>query len=229
MSRPAPLALKDIRRAFDDLVILDGASLTVEAGEMVALLGPSGSGKSSLLHIAGLLEKPTAGEVVVNGVTTGRIKDKERTALRREAIGFVYQFHHLLPEFSALDNVEFPMRIAGQPRRAATERATDLLRTLGLGERMTHQPAQLSGGEKQRVAIARALANEPTLLLADEPTGNLDVETSGRVFDALLAVVRDQGLAAVIATHDRSLARRMDRVVTISDRRIVPAGEAVAV
>ncbi|WOI54389.1 ABC transporter ATP-binding protein [Parvularcula sp. LCG005] len=219
--RQVAAQLTGIRRSFGDLTVLDGADLTVRRGEMVGLLGPSGSGKSSLLHIAGLLEKPSAGTVMIDGRDTSAASEKELTALRRHKIGFVYQFHHLLPEFNALKNVEFPMLIAGTKPSVATERATALLTTLGLAERLTHQPAQLSGGEKQRVAIARALANEPALLLADEPTGNLDVDTSGRVFDSLLRLVRASGLAAIVATHDRSLAARMDRVVTIQNKKLV--------
>lgn len=223
MNDPRPvLELKDIKRAYGELVILDGADLTLREGELVGLLGPSGSGKSSLLHVAGLLEAPTSGEVILDGEDTASLGDRERTRLRRDKIGFVYQFHHLLPEFSAIDNVTFPQRIAGASHKDAVARATELLTTLGLGERITHQPAQLSGGEKQRVAIARALANHPRLLLADEPTGNLDVDTSARVFDELLKIVRNQKLAALIATHDRTLAQRMDRTIIIEDRKLVP-------
>ena len=225
MSSGVPaLRLSGIVRRYGDLIVLDGADLTVMPGETVALLGPSGSGKSSLLHVAGLLERPTAGEVVIEGQRATGLPDDAATALRRDRVGFVYQFHHLLPEFDALRNVEIPMMMAGRRPREAAERAEALLASLGLGQRLGHQPAQLSGGEKQRVAIARALANEPGLLLADEPTGNLDQETSARVFSELREVIEARGLAAVIATHDRRLAARMDRVLTIRDRRLVPAG-----
>ena len=221
MSRPV-LELVGIDRRYGQLTVLSGAALRVMPGETVALLGPSGSGKSSLLHIAGLLERPSAGEVVIEGQRTADLSDDAATALRRDRIGFVYQFHHLLPEFDALRNVEMPMLMAGRKPKDAAARATDLLGTMGLGERLDHQPAQLSGGEKQRVAIARAMANEPALLLADEPTGNLDQETSARVFDELRTVIEARGLAAVIATHDRRLADRMDRVLTIKDRTLIP-------
>lgn len=221
--RETALTLNNIERTYGEkLTILDGASLSVPAGEMVALLGPSGSGKSSLLHVAGLLERPTSGEVVVAGVSTKGASDAMLTALRRDKIGFVYQFHHLLPEFSAQRNVEIPMLIAGVRPVDARKRAATLLETLGLGARLDHQPAQLSGGEKQRVAIARALANRPAILLADEPTGNLDTDTSVKVFEALMSVVRAEGLAAIVATHDRTLAKNMDRIVSIEDRKIVP-------
>ncbi len=216
------LALRNVRRAFaDDLVILDKANFGIMPGEIVALLGPSGSGKSTLLHLAGLLEKPDAGEIYINGEATTKLGEGERTALRRSHIGFVYQFHHLLPEFSALRNVALPQMIAGKTLAEAEANAKEMLEKLGLGERLTHQPAALSGGEKQRVAMARALANRPGLLLADEPTGNLDVKTSALVFEQLLQVVREQGLAALIATHDRSLAAKMDRIVAIHEQKLV--------
>ncbi len=214
------LYLKDIDRSYGDLKILEQASLSISKGEIIALLGPSGSGKSSLLHIAALLEAPTAGQVYINGLHTNDMSDANKTLLRRHEIGFVYQFHHLLPEFTAIGNVALPQIIAGKNAKKADERAEALLISLGLAERLHHQPAQLSGGEKQRVAIARALANNPSLLLADEPTGNLDVDTSGKVFDELLALVRDQGLSAVIATHDQSLAKKMDRIITIHDHKL---------
>ncbi|WP_031552129.1 ABC transporter ATP-binding protein [Parvularcula oceani] len=223
MSNPLPaLQLEGIVRRFGDLTVLDGADLTLSRGEMVALLGPSGSGKSSLLHVAGLLERPTAGEVLIEGRATSGLRDGEATALRRDRVGFVYQFHHLLPEFDALRNVEMPMLMSGAKREEAKAKATRLLSELGLAERLRHQPAQLSGGEKQRVAIARALANGPSVLLADEPTGNLDIETSARVFETLLDSIRNHGLSALIATHDRALAARMDRVVAIRNRKLVP-------
>ena len=221
----AALRLEGIARHYGDLVVIDSASLSLARGEIVGLLGPSGSGKSSLLHVAGLLERPTAGTVEIDGRSVDGLSDPARTALRRERIGFVYQFHHLLPEFDALRNVEIPMMMAGMRAGAAATRARALLGELGLAERADHQPAQLSGGEKQRVAIARALANEPGLLLADEPTGNLDVETSGRVFETLMGQIRGRGLAALVATHDRNLARQMDRVLTIRDKRLVELPE----
>lgn len=222
MSEPMVLRLVNVVRRFGDLEILSGADLELRRGETVALLGPSGSGKSSLLHIAGLLEAPSAGEVEIAGRATSTLSDAEKTRLRRDALGFVYQFHHLLPEFSALANVALPQRIAGFSRTDAEDKAARLLTLLGLGERLTHQPAQLSGGEKQRVAIARALANGPAVLLADEPTGNLDPGTSASVFDALLRAVKDEGLSAIVATHDHALARRLDRVIEIRDKRLAP-------
>ncbi|MEM9233168.1 MAG: ABC transporter ATP-binding protein [Pseudomonadota bacterium] len=221
MSDTPVLHLDGIVRAYGDLMILDGADLVLKRGEMVALLGPSGSGKSSLLHVAGLLEPPTGGKVLIDDVDAGSLDDRDRTAMRRDRIGFVYQFHHLLPEFTAEANVSFPQRIAGVSPSAAAARSRELISGLGLSDRAHHQPAELSGGEKQRVAIARALANRPSLLLADEPTGNLDVETSRRVFESLMKVVRGEGLAAIIATHDQGLAAKMDRVVTIKDRKLV--------
>ncbi|MHA7872920.1 MAG: ABC transporter ATP-binding protein, partial [Hyphococcus sp.] len=190
-------------------------------GEIIALVGPSGSGKSSLLHIAGLLEAPSQGEVVIDGRATSTMNDAERTRLRRDALGFVYQFHHLLPEFTALGNAALPRLIAGDAKAKAEEEAARLLTVLGLGERLHHQPGQLSGGEQQRTAIARALANKPDILLADEPTGNLDPKTSDKVFDALINLVRQEGLAALIATHDHRLARRLDRILVIRDQRLV--------
>lgn len=215
------LKLDRIARSFGDLVIVEDVSLSLARGEIVALVGPSGSGKSSLLHIAGLLEAPSAGEVYISGVATTTLNDAERTRLRRDALGFVYQFHHLLPEFSALGNVSLPQLIAGVKLKDAEAEAERLLSALGLGERLNHQPGQLSGGEQQRTAIARALANKPDLLLADEPTGNLDPKTSDVVFDALLTLVRSEGLSAVIATHDQRLARRMDRILAIREQRLV--------
>ena len=224
MSDPA-LELAGVTRDFDQggrvLHVLRGASLRLNAGEVVALVGPSGSGKSTLLHIAGLLERPTGGEVRVVGTACGSLGDSGRTALRRDAIGFVYQFHHLLPEFSARENVMLPQMIAGTPRRAARTRADELLERVGLAARAGHRPGQLSGGEQQRVAVVRALANRPRLLLADEPTGNLDPETSGQVIDELLALVRGEGLAALIATHNPDIAARMDRTVTLKDGVLV--------
>ncbi|MCQ4160146.1 ABC transporter ATP-binding protein [Roseomonas sp. GC11] len=204
-----------------ELPVLRGAELTLSAGEIVALVAPSGTGKSTLLHLAGLLERPDAGEVFVSGQPTGTLKDEARSALRGRAIGFVYQFHHLLPEFTALENVVLPQMAVGTAEKPATARATELLARFGLSGREGHRPGRLSGGEQQRVAIARALANRPGLLLADEPTGNLDVATSDRVFAELLEAVRGAGVAALIATHNPELAARMDRVVTLRDGKIV--------
>ena len=202
------------------LEILRGTDLAIWPGELVALVAPSGAGKSTLLHIAGLLERPDGGEVYIGGQPTAGMSDGERTRLRREEMGFVYQFHHLLPEFSALENVVLPQLIRGLARKEAEARAAELLSFLGLKERLPHRPAELSGGEQQRVAIARAVANGPRLLLADEPTGNLDPQTSGRVFNILLQLVRASGLAALIATHNMDLAARMDRRVTIREGMI---------
>jgi lipoprotein-releasing system ATP-binding protein len=219
------LVLRGVRRTYRgeaaDLPVLRGVDLTVRAGEIVALVAPSGAGKSTLLHAAGLLDRPDGGSVVIEGRDAGGLPDAARTAIRRDTIGFVYQFHHLLPEFSALENVVLPQMIAGRSRRAAEDRARALLSTFGLAARLEHLPGKLSGGEQQRVAIARALANGPKLLLADEPTGNLDVATAEAVFAELLAIVRDHGLAALIATHNPELAGRMDRVVTLRDGRLV--------
>ena len=202
------------------LEILKGVDLALWPGEAVALVAPSGAGKSTLLHLAGLLDKPDDGEVYVGAKPTVALDDKARTALRRHDIGFVYQFHHLLPEFSALENVCIPQMIAGLSRGEAAKRAKDLLDYLGLGQRLTHRPAELSGGEQQRVAIARAVANAPRILLADEPTGNLDPVTAEEVFAILLEVVRDAGAAALIATHNPELAARMDATFRLSDGRV---------
>jgi len=224
MTEPA-LELRGVRRTYRsgeaDLHVLRGADLTLHAGEIVALVAPSGVGKSTLLHLAGLLEQPDGGQVFVQGRDAGALGDAQRTLIRRDRIGFVYQFHHLLGEFSALENVVLPQLIAGKPRGAARERATALLSGLGLGPRVRHLPGKLSGGEQQRVAIARALANAPAVLLADEPTGNLDVGTAAAVFEELLRVVRGQGVAALIATHNPDLAARMDRTVTLRDGKVV--------
>jgi lipoprotein-releasing system ATP-binding protein len=220
-----PLVLRGIARTYraegGDLPILLGADLTLRAGEIVALAAPSGAGKSTLLHIAGLLDRPDAGAVVIAGRDAVGLADAERTALRRDTIGFVYQFHHLLGEFSALENVVIPRMIAGESRKVAEPRALELLRGFGLAERAGHLPGKLSGGEQQRVAIARALSNEPSVLLADEPTGNLDVGTAEAVFATLLTAVRQRGLAALIATHNPDLAARMDRRVTLREGRVV--------
>jgi lipoprotein-releasing system ATP-binding protein len=212
------------RQAGGDLEILRGSDLAIWPGEVVALVAPSGTGKSTLLHVAGLLERPDAGEVYVTGAPTVDMDDGERTRLRRETIGFVYQSHHLLPEFSAIENVVLPQMIRGLPRREAQARGGELLSFLGLGQRLDHRPAELSGGEQQRVAIARAVANAPRVLLADEPTGNLDPHTAGHVFSTLVALVRASGLAALIATHNMDLAARMDRRVTIRDGLIEQVG-----
>jgi lipoprotein-releasing system ATP-binding protein len=220
------LILKDIRRHFKQgrdgvLEVLRGASLVVEPGQIVALVGPSGAGKSTLLHIAGLLESPDQGEVWVAGQECGNLNDDRRTMLRRNALGFVYQYHHLLPEFSALENVAMPQMIAGIAGSQACDQARALLGRLGLAERVEHRPGQLSGGEQQRVAIARALANSPKVLLADEPTGNLDPHTADTVFHELLNLVRSTGIAALIATHNADLAQRMDKVVRLQDGKLV--------
>jgi lipoprotein-releasing system ATP-binding protein len=221
-----PLVLQSVSRIYrteaGELPILRGADLTLNAGEIVALVAPSGAGKSTLLHLAGLLEKPDDGSVVVEGRDAGALSDPARTAIRRDTIGFVYQFHHLLGEFTALENVVLPQMIAGKTRKVAAERAMMLLASFGLEARARHQPGKLSGGEQQRVAIARALANAPKVLLADEPTGNLDVATASVVFEELLAMVRRQNVAALIATHNPDLAARMDRTVTLREGRVVP-------
>ena len=224
---PDPLVLRDVGRTYrageQALVVLQGANLVLRPGEIVALVAPSGTGKSTLLHLAGLLERPDSGAVLVDGRDAGALPDPARTAIRRDSIGFVYQFHHLLGEFTALENVALPQMIAGRRRREAETRAGALLGMLGLSARLGHLPGKLSGGEQQRVAVARALANAPRVLLADEPTGNLDVGTSGVVFDALLAAVRGEGVAALIATHNPDLAARMDRQVTLRDGMVVAA------
>ena len=225
MSDPsqAVLALEGVRRDYESaggaLTVLNGVDLTLRAGEVVGLVGPSGSGKSSLLHIAGLLERPTAGNVFIDGEAGWRLDDRGRTALRRRTIGFVYQFHLLLREFDAVDNVALPMRIAGRAKHVR-EDAERLLQQMGLGHRLHHQPGQLSGGEQQRVAIARALANRPRLLLADEPPGNLDPNTSKVVFEQVFSLARQEGVAALIATHNLELTRFMDRVLVLREGRL---------
>jgi lipoprotein-releasing system ATP-binding protein len=217
----AVLELRDIKRTFkqagEPLHVLRGCSLQIRAGEPVALIGPSGSGKSTFLHAAGLLEKPDAGKIIIGGTEAQALDDDGRTRLRRKTIGFVYQFHHLLPEFSALENIMLPQMIAGVTRNAAQRRAHELLALVELSQRAEHRPARLSGGEQQRVALARALANAPQVLIADEPTGNLDPQTAGHVFDVLQNLVRTQSLALLMATHNHDLARRMGRVVEIKD------------
>jgi lipoprotein-releasing system ATP-binding protein len=209
------------RQGESTLDILKGAELAVWGGESVALIAPSGSGKSTLLHIAGLLEHPDAGEVYIDGKPTSTLSDAARTRIRRTDIGFVYQAHHLLPEFSALENVMLPQMVRGLSRREANTRAAELLGYLGLKDRLPHRPAELSGGEQQRVAIARAVANAPRILLADEPTGNLDVHTAEHVFSALRQLVRASSLAAVIATHNLDIAAQMDRRVSLRDGQVV--------
>ncbi|TXH34682.1 MAG: ABC transporter ATP-binding protein [Rhodospirillaceae bacterium] len=220
------LELRGVKQSFKQaagkLDVIATADLRVYPGEMVALIGPSGAGKSTLLHITGLLEHALGGDVVIGGQSTSTMSDRERTALRRTRMGFVYQYHHLLPEFSALENVVLPQMIAGRSRRAARPRAAELLTRVGLGQRLDHRPAKLSGGEQQRVAIARALANQPSILLADEPTGNLDIHTSEDVFALLLSLVRDTGVAAMIATHNLEIAKKMDRIVTIREGVLEP-------
>ena len=219
------LELKNVARSYAEgkgrLDVFKDLNLTVRAGEIVALVGQSGSGKSSLLHIAGLLEAPTAGEVFIAGQNCAKLDDKARTRIRRIGIGFVYQFHHLLPEFSAVENVMMPQLIAGSSRPAAKDRARDLLTRLGLEPRLEHRPTELSGGEQQRVAIARALANRPLLLLADEPTGNLDPGTAARVHDELLRLIEDEGLGALVATHNLDLAEGMSRIARLERGMIV--------
>ncbi len=223
----AALELRGVGRVYPGpnggLTVLAGADLQLSSGEMVALVAPSGTGKSTLLHLAGLLERPDSGEVIVEGEKCSKLGDLRRTELRRRTIGFVYQFHQLLPEFSALENVVLPQMIDGISRRAAARRAAELLDLVGLGARLDNRPAKLSGGEQQRVAIVRAIANRPKILLADEPTGNLDPGTAADVFDTLTRLVRDTGLAALVATHNVALAERMDRVVTLRDGLLVSA------
>lgn len=233
MSETPVLVLKDVQRTFNSetpnpLHILKSASVEIRQGEIVALVGPSGSGKSTLLHVAGLLEKPDAGEVIINGREVSALSDNERTAIRRDTLGFVYQYHHLLPEFSALENIAIPQYLASRGKSEARSRAASLLAAMNLKERGDHRPGQLSGGEQQRVAIARALANQPQLLLADEPTGNLDPRTAKLIFDGLIDLVRSEGLAAIIATHNFELAARMDRAILIEDGRLIDGEDLVS-
>jgi lipoprotein-releasing system ATP-binding protein len=215
---------KGFRQGGFALTVLDGVDLALHPGEIVALVGPSGAGKSTLLHVTGLLERPDSGAVMIGARDCGGLSDAERTLLRRRALGFVYQFHHLLPEFSALENVMLPQMIAGVGRAAARRKSEMLLARVGLGERLSHRPARLSGGEQQRVAIVRALANDPRVLLADEPTGNLDHATADSVVDTLTEIVRDSRTAALIATHNLDLARRLDRIVALGDGRLHDMG-----
>ncbi|HIP22870.1 MAG TPA: ABC transporter ATP-binding protein [Rhodobacteraceae bacterium] len=221
------LELKGLTKTYfegkpNEINVLNGADLTLKAGEVVGLIAPSGAGKSTLLQIAGLLDNPTSGQVIIAGNAAEKAKDKERTRLRREQIGFIYQFHHLLPEFSAEENIALPQQANGVSKADAVARARMLLDRVGLSKRYDHRPAELSGGEQQRVAFCRALANEPSLLLADEPTGNLDPETSETVFSVLMELVRETGLSALIATHNHDLAARMDRVIQLSGGKIEP-------
>jgi len=220
MSNPT-LQVRDLTKTYNlgkpnEVKVLQGASLSVAPGEVVALVAPSGAGKSTLLHIAGLLDTPDVGTVLIEGTDMTHLSDRKRTAVRRGTVGFIYQFHHLLPEFSALENIVLPQLANGASEKAAKARAMALLDRVGIADRASHRPAALSGGEQQRVAFCRALANEPALLLADEPTGNLDPDTSERVFSTLMTLVRDTGLAAVIATHNLELAARMDRQIRMT-------------
>src|SRR5580698_8545539 len=225
----AALRLENVSRRFKEgegtLEIFRNISLAIKPGELVALVGPSGAGKSSLLHIAGLLEAPSDGEIVLSGAPSSKLSERERTRLRRDTIGFVYQAHHLLPEFSALENVVMPQLIAGVKKKDAEVEARRILDLMGLSQRVEHRPSQLSGGEQQRVAIARAIANHPRLLLADEPTGNLDPRTAGSVFEALIKLVRLEGLAALVATHNYELAAKMDRALILHEGRLIDGGK----
>ena len=224
MNRPH-LVLTDVHRHYGQgdatVRVLEAANLTVQSGELVALVAPSGAGKSTLLHLSGLLESPQSGEVEITGIRTSKLGDRGRTQLRRSTVGYVYQFHHLLPEFTALENVSMPQLIAGKSREEAAVRSMELLDLLGVKPRASHRPAELSGGEQQRVAIARAAANHPKVILADEPTGNLDPDTSDLVFEALRSLIRNEGAAALIATHNHDLARRADRIVTLRGGLVV--------
>jgi len=219
------LVLRGVHRHYGEgeklVRVLEAADLTLNGGELVAIVAPSGAGKSTLLHLCGLLESPQAGEIEIMGIKTSKLGDRGRTQLRRSTVGYVYQFHHLLPEFSALENVSMPQIIAGKPLAQAEKRSRELLDLLGVGPRASHRPAELSGGEQQRVAIARAAANHPRVILADEPTGNLDPATSDLVFDALFGLIRNEGAAALIATHNHDLARRADRIVTLQNGLVV--------
>ncbi|KAA8384792.1 ABC transporter ATP-binding protein [Acetobacter sp. DmW_136] len=228
MNNQPVLSLQHVRKAYQSgdegiLPVLQDINFSLHAGEIVGLVAPSGTGKSTLLHLAGLLDTPDAGEIVIAGQITTGMADAGRTAMRRDRIGFVYQFHHLLGEFTAKENVVLPQMIAGVSKAQARHKAEELLSMFGLAHRVNHLPGKLSGGEQQRVAIARALANDPALLLADEPTGNLDVHTADNVFSQLLDVVRQKGLAVLVATHNRELLPRMDRVVTMQEGRLIPA------
>jgi lipoprotein-releasing system ATP-binding protein len=223
------LRLQDVTRVYkqgqSSLEVFHNVSLALVPGELVALVGPSGAGKSSLLHMAGLLEAPTNGEIFVSGYAASNMADAQRTRIRRDGIGFVYQAHHLLPEFSALENVMMPQLIAGKRKKLARIEAQRLLELVGLGQRLEHRPAQLSGGEQQRVALARAVANHPRLLLADEPTGNLDPRTAAGVFQVLVNLVRTEGVAALVATHNLELAVKMDRTLILHEGRLIDGGK----
>ncbi|MDB5505693.1 MAG: transporter [Devosia sp.] len=222
----AHLVLRGVHRHFGEgetlVRVLEAAELTVNGGELVALVAPSGAGKSTLLQLCGLLERPQSGDIEITGLNTATLSDRARTLLRRHTVGYVYQFHHLLPEFSALENVMMPQMIAGTPSGIAEERSLTLLDALGVRPRAKHRPAEMSGGEQQRIAIARAAANNPRIILADEPTGNLDPATSDIVFDALKRLIKEQNVAALIATHNYDLARKADRVVTLRNGLVVP-------
>lgn len=226
MNDRAVLTVKNVSRSYAQaggaLTILQSANLEIASGETIALVGPSGSGKSTLLHIAGLLDTPTQGEVWMDKQNTSSASDAVRTFIRNLHIGFVYQYHHLLPEFTAEENIVIPQLLAGIPRKQASARAQELLALMGLSERAGHRPAELSGGEQQRVAIARALANRPQLLLADEPTGNLDVVTAEKVMQIILSAAQDQGVAVLMATHNLDLAKRLNRIVTIKNGQVMP-------
>lgn len=227
MNEPAALAIRGLRRSFsqggETIHVLQGVDLDVRRGEIVALLGPSGSGKSTLLQAAGLLEGGWSGSLRIDGVDVKGLDDRGRTGIRRLSLGFVYQFHHLLPDFSALENVVLPQLVAGKGMAEARRRAADLLGALGLSARLSHRPSQLSGGEQQRVAVARALATRPVLVLADEPTGNLDEATAQKVLASFLDLVRHEGSAALVATHNRALAAQMDRIVELHEGQVQPA------
>ncbi len=219
------LVLKDVCKTYHSgkthqIKVLDGLNLAIKSGEVVGLLAPSGAGKSTLLHIAGLLDSPDSGQIFINGADYSALSDRRRTQARRGDVGFVYQFHHLLPEFSAVENVVLPQLVMGTGARQARERALDLLNRVGVAERAHHRPAELSGGEQQRVAFCRALANAPSVLLADEPTGNLDPQTSAAVFDALMGLVRETGMAALIATHNIALSKQMNRVLRLDNGQV---------
>ncbi len=220
------LVLKDVCKTYHSgkthqIKVLDGLNLAIKSGEVVGLLAPSGAGKSTLLHIAGLLDSPDSGQIFINGADYSALSDRRRTQARRGDVGFVYQFHHLLPEFSAVENVVLPQLVMGTGARQARERALDLLNRVGVAERAHHRPAELSGGEQQRVAFCRALANAPSVLLADEPTGNLDPQTSAAVFEALMGLVRETGMAALIATHNIALSKQMNRVLSLDNGRVI--------
>ncbi|MGU9963479.1 MAG: ABC transporter ATP-binding protein [Candidatus Halichondribacter symbioticus] len=220
------LVLKDVCKTYHSgkthqIKVLDGLNLAIKTGEVVGLLAPSGAGKSTLLHIAGLLDSPDSGRIFINGADYSALSDRRRTQARRGDVGFVYQFHHLLPEFSALENVVLPQLVMGTGARQARERALDLLNRVGVAKRAHHRPAELSGGEQQRVAFCRALANAPSVLLADEPTGNLDPQTSAAVFDALMGLVRETGMAALIATHNIALSKQMNRVLRLDNGKVI--------